>query len=203
MWREHPARFGRVFKAKWSTHHDILSLDACREDDIYHKGRQGGSLTAEEPSTRQNVTSQFISYFYFPQKITSHQWAVYDAIMQIPKGKVTTYKHVAEAAGGSARSGWCCLVHTLLDLYWLVSVQSHPVGGALRSNPFAPFVPCHRVIASNLFIGGFFGEWGKEHKTGTRYNQKMELLIQEGVYFDDRGHLKNSATVLWTPKNRC
>ncbi|KAF9040785.1 6-O-methylguanine DNA methyltransferase, partial [Panaeolus papilionaceus] len=109
------------------------------------------------------------------KKITSHQWAVYDAIMQIPKGKVTTYKHVAEAAGGSARS----------------------VGGALRSNPFAPFVPCHRVIASNLFIGGFFGEWGKEHKTGTRYNQKMELLIQEGVYFDDRGHLKNSATVLW------
>jgi len=34
------------------------------------------------------------------------------------------------------------------------------VGSALRHNPFAPFVPCHRVIASNLYIGGFFWRVG-------------------------------------------
>ena len=63
------------------------------------------------------------------------------------------------------------------------------MGNALRNNPFAPFVPCHRVIASSLFIGGFFGEWGKDHKTGRRYNQKLELLGAEGVNFNDKGHL--------------
>ncbi|KAF8121405.1 6-O-methylguanine DNA methyltransferase [Boletus edulis] len=55
----------------------------------------------------------------------------------IPCGRVTTYGVFCLALGmGSPRS----------------------VGSALRHNPFAPFVPCHRVIGSNLYIGGFFGE---------------------------------------------
>ena len=33
------------------------------------------------------------------------------------------------------------------------------MGGALRNNPFAPRIPCHRVIASSFFVGGFKGEW--------------------------------------------
>ncbi|KAF5309221.1 hypothetical protein D9619_012734 [Psilocybe cf. subviscida] len=101
------------------------------------------------------------------KKLTSHQWKVYDFTLTIPRGKVATYKDVAEAVGGSPRS----------------------VGNALRNNPFAPFVPCHRVIASNLFVGGYFGEWGKDHKSGTRYNQKVELLSTEGVAVDPRGYL--------------
>lgn len=31
------------------------------------------------------------------------------------------------------------------------------VGGALKRNPFAPKVPCHRVIQSDYKIGGFLG----------------------------------------------
>ena len=30
---------------------------------------------------------------------------------------------------------------------------------ALRRNPFAPKVPCHRVIAASLELGGFSGQW--------------------------------------------
>ncbi|EIM85336.1 DNA binding protein, partial [Stereum hirsutum FP-91666 SS1] len=72
------------------------------------------------------------------KSLTTHQWAVYDLTLQIPIGKITTYKEVALALGsGSPRS----------------------VGSALRNNPFAPYVPCHRVVASNMFVGGFFGEW--------------------------------------------
>lgn len=29
----------------------------------------------------------------------------------------------------------------------------------MRRNPFAPIVPCHRVIASDLRLGGFSGSW--------------------------------------------
>lgn len=71
------------------------------------------------------------------------------------------------------------------------------VGNALRNNPFAPYIPCHRVIASNFFIGGFFGEWGTSHKTGTRCDQKLNLLMKEGVNFTKGGHLANVEECIW------
>jgi methylated-DNA-[protein]-cysteine S-methyltransferase len=46
-------------------------------------------------------------------------------------GYVSTYKLISEVLGTSPRA----------------------VGNALRANPFNPHVPCHRVIASNYFIG--------------------------------------------------
>jgi len=107
--------------------------------------------------------------------VTSHQWAVYDQVRKIPPGRVSTYKHVCVAIGeGSSRS----------------------VGTALRNNPFAPIVPCHRVIASNLFVGGFFGEWGHESKTGTQCNRKLQTLASEGVGFDSRDRLRDSSQIL-------
>lgn len=33
---------------------------------------------------------------------------------------------------------------------------------ALRRNPYAPEVPCHRVIAASLDLGGFSGQWGAQ-----------------------------------------
>ncbi|KAJ7476931.1 methylated-DNA--cysteine S-met [Mycena galericulata] len=108
------------------------------------------------------------------KRVSAHQWAVYDFTRMIPAGKVTTYKDVCQAVGGSPRS----------------------VGGALRTNPFAPFVPCHRVIASNLFVGGFLGEWGKEHRTGTQCSRKLDLLSKEGVGFTAEGYLKGEE-MLW------
>ncbi|KAF9558390.1 DNA binding methylated-DNA--cysteine S-methyltransferase [Agrocybe pediades] len=123
------------------------------------------------------VTSQQRSMYRTPsgKQLTPHQWSVYDFVTTIPHGKVTTYKEISQAIGGSPRS----------------------VGSALRNNPFSPKVPCHRVIASNLFLGGFFGEWGKDHKTGKRYNDKIALLSQEGVHFDSKGHLLRPETTLW------
>ncbi len=71
------------------------------------------------------------------------------------------------------------------------------VGSALRNNPFAPFVPCHRVIASNLRLGGFYGEWGTENTSGSRCSKKLEMLGQEGVEFTSDGKLKNPEGSLW------
>ena len=67
---------------------------------------------------------------------TTFEHKVYEAVKKIPRGRVTTYKLLAACVGcGSAQA----------------------VGQALRRNPFAPRVPCHRVIASDLGIGGFAG----------------------------------------------
>jgi methylated-DNA-[protein]-cysteine S-methyltransferase len=58
----------------------------------------------------------------------------------------------------------------------------------LRRNPFAPDVPCHRVIASSGYVGGFLGEWN-EAPSGVNQSRKLDLLKVEGVRFDGQGKL--------------
>ena len=71
----------------------------------------------------------------------------------IPKGKVTTYGAIAKYLGkpGAVRA----------------------VGTAVGRNPFAPEIPCHRVVRSDGSIGNYSG--GEGVKT------KIELLKKEGV----------------------
>jgi methylated-DNA-[protein]-cysteine S-methyltransferase len=52
------------------------------------------------------------------------------------------------------------------------------IGQALRTNPFAPQVPCHRVIASDLSPGGFNGR-----TSGAALAKKLRLLATEGIVF--------------------
>jgi len=108
------------------------------------------------------------------KRVTPHQWAVYDYVRTIPCGKVTTYKDISAALGeGSPRS----------------------IGGALRNNPFAPFVPCHRIVASNLFVGGFYGEWGVGGETDSKGKRKMRMLAKEGVTFTEDGFVQDQQVV--------
>lgn len=89
--------------------------------------------------------------------MTPFEERVYAAVSRIPKGRVTTYKLLAEAVGcGSCRA----------------------VGQALKRNPLAPAVPCHRVIASDLRPGGFKGA-----RDGAVVRAKLRLLSREGVRF--------------------
>jgi methylated-DNA-[protein]-cysteine S-methyltransferase len=100
---------------------------------------------------------------------------------------------------------------------FLCSQESHQVqvGSALRNNPFAPFVPCHRIIASDHYIGGFCGQWGlastqtpklsnnKKVKSGNPNGRedlvlkKLTLLAQEGVEFDVDGKVIDPESVIW------
>jgi methylated-DNA-[protein]-cysteine S-methyltransferase len=98
-------------------------------------------------------------------KVTPFQQRVYDAVSRIPRGKVATYAEIAACLGcGSPRA----------------------VGQALKKNPFAPRVPCHRVIAANLTIGGFQGKIA-----GAAIRRKLQLLEGEGVRFA-KGRLDES-----------
>jgi len=94
-------------------------------------------------------------------RLTPFRQKVYDLVATIPEGKVSTYGLVAQKIGcGCARA----------------------VGQALRVNPFAPVVPCHRVVSSDMTLGGFDGE-----TEGENIRRKKELLVAEGVRFvDDR-----------------
>jgi methylated-DNA-[protein]-cysteine S-methyltransferase len=84
--------------------------------------------------------------------VTEFQKRVYEIVKKVPKGKVTTYKEIALKLHSSPRA----------------------VGQALKRNPFAPIVPCHRVIKSNGEIGGYSGSNPKNIK------KKIEMLKKEG-----------------------
>jgi len=60
---------------------------------------------------------------------------VLEVTSAIPVGYLASYGAIAKAAGGGARA----------------------VGNVMARNPFAPVVPCHRGVGSNLHLGGYSG----------------------------------------------
>ena len=91
--------------------------------------------------------------------VTDFQEKVYAAVKRIPQGKVTTYKLLGKEVRCKS---------------------SQAVGQALKRNPFAPMVPCHRVIRSDLSIGGFAGQ-----THGVEITRKQILLKEECILFDN------------------
>jgi len=98
--------------------------------------------------------------------VTPYQERVYTLLSQIPSGRLTTYASLAKALGSSPRA----------------------VGGACRRNPFAPEVPCHRVISTNGYVAGYKGDWQKA-PSGINQSKKLELLREEGLEFTNEGIL--------------
>lgn len=102
---------------------------------------------------------------------TPFQKRVLTATCQIPRGQYTTYALISNHLNSSARA----------------------VGNALRNNPFAPMVPCHRVLASGGGIGGFKGKIGRGGQEGENDGEKRSLLRDEGVRFDGKGKVVGAA----------
>lgn len=94
---------------------------------------------------------------------TKFEHRVYQALQEVPEGCVTTYKYLGKAVGCDS---------------------SQAIGQAMKRNPFVPEIPCHRVIKSDLTIGGYAGM-----TDGDKRDRKLELLAKEGVQFDDVGRL--------------
>jgi len=87
-------------------------------------------------------------------KYTPFQQKVYKAILKIPKGQVWTYGQVAKKIG--------------------MPKAARAVGGALSRNMDAPFIPCHRVVASNGDMRGYSAPGG--------ISKKLKLLKSEGYH---------------------
>jgi methylated-DNA-[protein]-cysteine S-methyltransferase len=81
---------------------------------------------------------------------------------RIPRGKVVTYGEIAKA---------------------LKCNGARAVGNALNKNPYAPAVPCHRVVGSDGSLTGFAGGLDK----------KRALLTTEGVKLKPNGKVELAA----------
>ena len=84
---------------------------------------------------------------------TEFQKKVWETLKTIPQGRVITYKELAIMIGKPK--------------------AIRAVANAVGKNPYAPQVPCHRVIRSDGKIGGYSGVGGVQ--------TKLKLLKNEGV----------------------
>lgn len=98
--------------------------------------------------------------------ISAFRRAALELCARIPRGSVVTYQALADAtamATGAPKS------------------SARAAGGAMRLNPFAPAVPCHRVVTTSLKLGGFSGSSDPD---GPNLARKTALLLEEGVGMD-------------------
>ena len=88
-------------------------------------------------------------------KGTKFQLKVWNYLKNIPKGTFKTYKQVAIAIKRpkSARA----------------------VANACGKNPYAPKIPCHRVIRSDGGLGGYSGRGGIKTKLRLLRSEKIDI----------------------------
>ena len=84
---------------------------------------------------------------------TKFQLKVWAYLSKIPRGRLKTYSQVAKAIGKP--------------------LAARAVANAIGKNPYAPKIPCHRVIRSDGSLGGYSGKGGVK--------TKRFLLQKEGI----------------------
>ena len=84
---------------------------------------------------------------------TEFQLKVWSYLRKIPRGSVRTYSQVAKDIGKP--------------------LAIRAVANAIGKNPYAPKIPCHRVIRSDGSLGGYSGKGGVK--------TKRFLLKKEGI----------------------
>ena len=84
---------------------------------------------------------------------------VYTLVKEIPKGRVSTYKDIAQK---------------------LNTRGYRAVGQVLKINPYPFLIPCHRVVSFTGNIGGFKGK-----KTVKKIQEKINLLREEGIKIEN------------------
>jgi methylated-DNA-[protein]-cysteine S-methyltransferase len=94
-----------------------------------------------------------------PMNFNQKVWAM---TARVPAGQVVTYADIAKALGTRGYRA---------------------VGNALNRNPYAPKVPCHRVVGSDGSLTGFAGG----------IPAKRRLLSREGVRFISENKVDLSA----------
>lgn len=104
--------------------------------------RDDGALAATAAEIHARLSGRRRSPLALVLSGTPFETQVWEALLRLPEGAVTSYGDVADAidAPGAARA----------------------VGQAVGANPVAVLIPCHRVLRANGALGGY--RWGEPRK---------------------------------------
>lgn len=142
--------FGRVVIAATEKGICFLHFESDEEqalEDLFQAFPQA-TFVRQKQEHIQNVLAVFstqkekIPSLKLHLKASPFQLKVWEALLKIPMGKLTTYGSLAEEINNPK--------------------ASRAVGTAVGKNPVAFLIPCHRVIQSGGLIGGY--RWGKSRK---------------------------------------
>ena len=144
-----------------STHRGICFMAFSEDDDLALLSLKSefpqATFHKERDAVQQNALLVFeedwssLKQVKLHLKGTSFQLKVWEALLQIPMGQLTTYGSIAVQIGQPS--------------------ASRAVGTAIGSNPVAYLIPCHRVIRGTGIFGGYM--WGK--------TRKLAIIGWEGV----------------------
>ncbi len=133
------------------------SKGICLIDFLEHEEQANPKITAQFPNALiknqkddyQQKAMQFFTQDWPPKtpvklhlKGTNFQLKVWEALLRIPMGSLSTY---GQLAAGIEKPK-----------------AARAVGSAIGNNPIAYLIPCHRVIQSSGIIGEY--KWGSERK---------------------------------------
>lgn len=142
--------FGKIIAASTEKGICFMAFEENKENalrDLHHKF-PNASFFEKEDELQQNALSIFnkdwskLNTIKLHLKGTDFQLKVWESLLKIPLGKLSTYGNLAHKIGSPK--------------------SSRAVGTAIGSNPVAFLIPCHRVIQSSGKIGGYM--WGSERK---------------------------------------
>ena len=151
----HPSPFGPCFVGQ--TERGICALGFADDD-----GSDARAVRAEFecrwPAARfqedQTATESVVARVFEGQRAagaeplrlavcgTNFQLKVWEALLRIPPGRITSYQALAQALG--------------------LPRSARAVGGAVAANPVSYLIPCHRVIRRSGVISNY--EWGPSRK---------------------------------------
>lgn len=103
--------------------------------------------------------------------LTNFERKIFCRLAEIPKGKITTYKFLAQAVNRPK--------------------AARAVGRALKKNPQLITIPCHRVVSTSGGISGYI--------LGVK--KKIAILKKEGIKFHPSGKIKNFKNIIYKFKN--
>jgi len=159
--------FGKIIVA--STDKGICHLAFEDDDDMGFKTLQAAFPNANYQLKRddfqQSALSIFKNNWHSLERIKLHlkgtefQIKVWEALLKIPIGNLSTYGNIAQAIAQPT--------------------ASRAVGTAIGSNPVAYIIPCHRVIQATGRIGGYM--WGPTRKTAMIGWESAHIEIQGDV----------------------
>jgi AraC family transcriptional regulator, regulatory protein of adaptative response / methylated-DNA-[protein]-cysteine methyltransferase len=169
----HPSPFGECLIAVTSRGvcHLAFVHPVSRHDALERLRNDwpNAKLVPDQDATRSAAVRAFpapgsarIASLALHVKGTNFQLKVWDALLKVPDGSVTTYGEIATAIGGAK--------------------ASRAVGSAVGSNPISYLIPCHRVIRATGELGGY--AWGPE--------RKKVMLTLESLHADERRDLRTA-----------
>lgn len=144
-------QFGRLLAASTSKGICYMGFaeDAREALRTLHQRFPHAEFQEKRDELQENALSVFRYDRNFPMEIKLHlpgtdfQLKVWEALLKIPMGRLSTYGRIAKEIGSPQ--------------------ASRAVGTAIGSNPVAFIIPCHRVIQSTGHFGGYM--WGSTRKT--------------------------------------